>query len=107
MIVMRYADEGSLKKCLPNIVNHKWKFKLQKLYHIISGLDAIHRLNLIHCDFHDGNILSQIASNPCINDLGLCRPIECHSKKKEIYGVLPFVAPCAIMDLNALHPLFL
>ena len=93
---MRYADEGSLKKCLPNIVNNQWKFKLQKSYHIISGLEAIHQLNLIHRDFHDGNILSQIAENPCISDLGLCRPVEyfqANPKKNIIYGVLPFIAP--------------
>ncbi len=34
-----------------------WYFKLELLVNIISGLDAIHQLKLIHRDFHHGNIL--------------------------------------------------
>jgi RIO-like serine/threonine protein kinase len=28
------------------------------LHEIITGLNEIHKQNLIHCDFHDGNILN-------------------------------------------------
>src|ERR1043165_8652188 len=67
---------------------------LLKLKDIISGLNAIHQKQLIHCDFHHGNILDQ-EYLMLISDLGLCKPIEYfhHSKKDNIYGVLPFVAP--------------
>ncbi len=92
---MKYAEHGSLRKNLQNIVKDKWIVKLIRLYQIISGLDTIHQQKLIHCDFHHGNILSQkrILS---ISDLGLCKPVEyfqSHSKENDIYGVLPFVAP--------------
>src|ERR1043165_5751651 len=68
---------------------------LFKLRDIISGLNTIHQKQLIHCDFHHGNILSQ-EYFMFISDLGLCKPVEYfqHSKKDDnIYGVLPFVAP--------------
>src|SRR6266540_3290601 len=94
MIVMKYAD-GSLRGNLPDIVKDKWVIKLKKLYEIISGLKIIHEKNLVHCDFHHGNILNQQESLS-ISDLRLCKPVEyfqSHSKENNIYGVLPFVAP--------------
>src|SRR6266540_2491407 len=95
MIVMKYAENGSLRKNLQNIVKDKWVIKLRKLQDIISGLNTIHQQKLIHCDFHHGNILIQPYSLP-ISDLGLCKPIEYYqstSKKNDIYGILPFIAP--------------
>ncbi len=95
MIVMKYAEDGSLRKNLQNIIEDKWIIKLRKLQRIISELNTIHQQNLVHCDFHHGNILNQ-QSKLFISDLGLCKPVEYfqfHSKENEIYGVLPFVAP--------------
>src|ERR1044072_3421980 len=95
MIVMRYAENGSLRKNLKDIVKDRWINKLIKLKDIISGLNTIHQKQLIHCDFHHGNVLSQ-EYFMFISDLGLCKPVEYfqHSKKDDnIYGVLPFVAP--------------
>ncbi len=68
---MGYAENGNLRKNLPNIVKDKWVVKLRKLYNIIKGLDHIHQQKLVHCDFHHGNILFEqgILS---ISDLGLC-----------------------------------
>ncbi|RIA98806.1 hypothetical protein C1645_748752, partial [Glomus cerebriforme] len=54
---MSYAENGSLKKCLSKIVQFKWEDKLQLLKNIILGLKIIHESDLVHCDFHDGNIL--------------------------------------------------
>jgi len=42
MIVMRYSENGSLKKNLKNIAKDKWIVKLRKLQEIISGLETIH-----------------------------------------------------------------
>src|ERR1044071_215021 len=94
MIVMDYAEYGSLKKNLSDIVKDKWVMKLANLYSIISGLNVIYQQRMVHCDFHHGNIL-KISSKSIlsIGDLGLCKPIESLSKKNDIYGVLPFVAP--------------
>ena len=79
---MEYAKHGSLRNNLQNIVNKKWIFKLRKLQEIISGLEIIHQQNLIHCDFHHGNILNQKYSLS-ISDLGLCKPVEYFESRKE------------------------
>ena len=39
-----------------------------------------------------GNILLH-EGIPLLGDLGLCRPVNKFEKEKEIYGVLPYVAP--------------
>ena len=91
---MDYIEEGSLRKNLPKIVKDNWYYKLLKLYKIITGLKGIHHNNLIHCDFHDGNILNFDKSS-YISDLGLCRSANYFQsfKKDDIYGVIPFMAP--------------
>ncbi|RIA85133.1 kinase-like domain-containing protein, partial [Glomus cerebriforme] len=94
MIVMSYAKEGSLRKCLSNIVKFKWKYKLLLLKNIILGLKIIHESNLAHCDLHDGNILISDNYKAYIIDLGLCKPINVlQDKIDKKYGVLPYMAP--------------
>jgi serine/threonine protein kinase len=90
---MSYAKKGSLRKCLSDIYKFEWQNKLQLLKKIISGLKVIHKSNLTHCDFHDGNILISDDYNEIfIIDLGLCKPID-DNEVNEIYGVLPYMAP--------------
>ncbi|GES93346.1 kinase-like domain-containing protein [Rhizophagus clarus] len=52
MIVMDYADKGDLNRNLTKVIKNNWGQRLLMLYEIISGLNEIHRQNLIHCDFH-------------------------------------------------------
>ncbi|CAI2171153.1 18269_t:CDS:1, partial [Funneliformis geosporum] len=77
------------------MVKNRWIIKLLQLYNIISGLDEIHQKNLIHCDLHYRNILNVRKNILSVSDLGLCKPVEYlqSSKKNDIYGVLPFIAP--------------
>ncbi|EXX58411.1 kinase-like domain-containing protein [Rhizophagus irregularis DAOM 181602=DAOM 197198] len=91
-VVMDYADKGNLRKCLTNIITNDWRSKLHKLFMIIAGLHKMHEQNLIHCDFHDGNILIN-KDEIWISDLGLSRPVKSFFKDDEIYGVMPFIAP--------------
>ncbi|RGB37315.1 kinase-like domain-containing protein [Rhizophagus diaphanus] len=96
MVVMDYANKGNLRENLMRIVRNNWNQKLYMLYEINSGLSKIHRENLIHCDFHDGNILTHNDKNKdkiYISDLGLCQPIKSFLKENDIYGVIPFMAP--------------
>ncbi|PKY31612.1 kinase-like protein, partial [Rhizophagus irregularis] len=103
LVVMDYANKGNLRGNLTRIVKNNWKQKLYMLYKIISGLNDIHEQDLIHCDFHDGNILNHIDNSNnnlshykekiYIGDLGLCQPVKSSSKKDGIYGVIPFMAP--------------
>jgi serine/threonine protein kinase len=91
MVVMDCANKGNLRKNLTEIIKKSWKQKLHMLYKIISGLKEIHKQNLIHCDFHDGNILVDEENKVYISDLGLSRPVK--SLLKQNYGVIPFMAP--------------
>ena len=75
MAVLDYASDGNLRKYLPKIIKENWPYKLFKLKKIISGLNEIHQQNLIHCDFHDGNILNK-DNMTYISDLGLCQPMS-------------------------------
>jgi serine/threonine protein kinase len=93
MVVMQYADKGNLRGNLMKIVKNNWKQKLFMLYKIIYGLKIIHEQNLIHCDFHDGNILNHSDNDIYISDLGLCQPVKSFLKQHDIYGVIPFIAP--------------
>src|SRR5947207_2198073 len=83
-------NKNNLRRCLTKIVKSNWKQKLYMLYKIIAGLKEIHRQDLIHCDFHDGNILNHKEDDIFISDLGLCRPIQSSLGKDNIYGVVPF-----------------
>ncbi|GBC22470.2 kinase-like domain-containing protein [Rhizophagus irregularis DAOM 181602=DAOM 197198] len=93
IVVMAYANNGNLRENLTRIVKNNWNQKLYMLYRIIAGLSKIHEKNLIHCDFHDGNILNHNESVLYISDLGLCQPVKSVLEKYDIYGVIPFMAP--------------
>ncbi len=83
--------DGNLRKNLSDIIKSDWKRKLEILVEIIHGLDVIHQQKFVHCDFHNGNIFYPAY----ISNFGSCRPVEYFqsSKKYDVYGVLPFVAP--------------
>ncbi|GBB91422.1 hypothetical protein RclHR1_01870017 [Rhizophagus clarus] len=96
MVVLDYANKGKLRGNLTKIIKDNWNQRLIILYEIISGLNVIHKQNLIHCDFHDGNILNHEEKNSekiFISDLGLCQPVKSFLKKHDICGVIPFMAP--------------
>src|SRR5437763_8407324 len=83
MIVMQYADNGSLLSYLDQNINKlTWKMKLQCLHRVVYHLRSIHNAGLVHCDLHAGNIVLNSNSNavtekefrisrPYICDLGL------------------------------------
>ncbi|GBC14535.1 kinase-like domain-containing protein [Rhizophagus irregularis DAOM 181602=DAOM 197198] len=58
-----------------------------------TQLEAIHKLNLVHGDLHNGNILCNGFNSVNISDLGLCRPVNQPHINNNIYGVLPYMAP--------------
>ncbi|POG71973.1 kinase-like domain-containing protein [Rhizophagus irregularis DAOM 181602=DAOM 197198] len=93
MVVIDYANKGNLRGNLTRIIKNNWDQKLYMLCEIISGLNSIHEQNLIHCDFHDGNILNHNEDKIYVSDLGLCQPVKSFLKEYNIYGVVPFMAP--------------
>src|SRR5436305_14829833 len=95
MMVMQYADGGSLRQSLNKKFNSMvWDDKFCILYYISNGLKNIHEERLIHQDFHSGNILGILGyyNSYYITDLGLCKPAD-EKTDKNVYGVLPYVAP--------------
>ena len=83
---------GSLRNNLL-IIKYNPNVEFRNLYSILVQLESIHKLNLIHGDFHNGNILCGDYGAMNISDLGLCRPANQSDIKNEIYGVLPYMAP--------------
>src|SRR5437879_1456989 len=101
MIVMQYANRGSLPSFLDlHINNLTWKMKLQYLGNIAGNLFNIHLRHLIHCDIHGGNIVLNDKQNdiqsitPLICDLGLSKTMFLSQPiSSTIQGVLPYIAP--------------
>src|SRR5438132_14312532 len=97
MIVMQYANNGSLLSYLEQNINKlTWYMKLQRLTDIACDLENIHDMGLVHCDLHGGNIVlhdntREIDSLIC--DLGLSRSVNSRESNSTIRGVLPFIAP--------------
>ncbi|GET04837.1 kinase-like domain-containing protein [Rhizophagus clarus] len=100
VMVLDYAKGGDFHCWIKNNFNSiNWLYSLGTLLNIISGLKEIHQKNLVHRDFHTGNILLHFASLEvaygnmyCISDMGLCKEPD-NTDSTKIYGVLPFVAP--------------
>ena len=99
MIVMQYADNGSLLSYLDQNINKlTWIDKLRRLEGIANYLDNIHRMGLVHCDLHGGNIVlhdddDNDWAQPFICDLGLSQSVNSRQQNSTIRGVLPFIAP--------------
>jgi serine/threonine protein kinase len=96
-MVLQHARGGNFNNWLNN--NFKifnWSYKLKVLNNIIRGLKEIHQKNIVHCDFHTGNILFKdtyywVTSN-YISDMGSCGEVD-NVDETKIYGVMPYVAP--------------
>src|SRR5581483_9724591 len=97
MMIMEYANNGSLRQHLNDNFNSlNWTDKLYNLCNIAFGLKLIHINGLIHCNFHCGNILNNKENGKIysqITSLGLCKPVTFQSEDKQIFGVLPYLAP--------------
>jgi serine/threonine protein kinase len=92
MIVMKYMSLGSLKS---NLMIKKYNpgDRYVNLYYISKSLLSLHNCNLVHGDFHSGNLLLSSHDYVCISDFGLSKPANEPTKYKEIYGVIPYIAP--------------
>lgn len=100
VMVMRLWKGGNLRQYLQDENNTRdsedkfWE-KFFELTAVVKGLSSIHQQNLVHCDFHSGNVLRSSAdkSGCAIADLGLCRPANYQKQEGQIFGVLPYIAP--------------
>src|SRR3954449_4968094 len=87
IMVLEYIEGGNFNDWInKNSKNFNWVNKLMTLSNILSGLREIHQKQMVHRDFHTGNILVKRADHPLISDMGLCGKI-CNTDKTKIYGV--------------------
>src|SRR4051812_41056621 len=92
MIIMDYYESGDLSYYVTNdFFNFSWYDKLNKLLGIINGLKNIHDANIIHKDYHSGNIF--IGHFVMTGDLGISKSAMESEDDNEIYGIIPYVAP--------------
>ncbi|RHZ46353.1 hypothetical protein Glove_624g13 [Diversispora epigaea] len=99
IVVLEFIDGGNLRDYLKNNYDKiDWKKKLGYLQKLAHQFKNIHELDIIHQDFHPGNILSYEFNSifPLqISDFGLSKLIGQNTKnpEREIFGVLPYIAP--------------
>ena len=97
MIIMPYYESGDLIHYISNdFYNISWKNKLDNLKEIINGLINIHRVDIIHRDFHSGNIFfgNMTYNVAVIGDLGISKSAtESTDDNNENYGIIPYMAP--------------
>ena len=93
IIIMKYYQLGSLRDYLTkNFYSIKWSEKLQALQNIVAGLQHLHNQEIIHRDFHSGNILYENDWDVVISDLGISKS-STDNDSDEIYGVISYMAP--------------
>ncbi|GBC05106.1 hypothetical protein RclHR1_06030006 [Rhizophagus clarus] len=98
VMVLNYAEKGNFNSWANK--NHElfnWQDKLSALLNIIYGLKEIHQREVVHRDFHTGNILflsdiDNFGNCISISDMGLCKEIG-DVDETNIYGVMPYMAP--------------
>jgi serine/threonine protein kinase len=100
MMIMPYYSSGDLIHYISkDFYNISWKEKLANLKFIIYGLNEIHSVNIVHRDFHSGNIFSHnynYGQYVKIGDLGLSKSATAESTdddNNENYGIIPYMAP--------------
>ncbi|CAB4441659.1 unnamed protein product [Rhizophagus irregularis] len=96
IMVLQYAEGRNFNYWMNNNSKYfNWLIKLKVLSSIISGLKEIHQKQMVHRDFHIGNILFKeihLFTSNYISDMGLCGEIG-NIDETNIYGVMPYVAP--------------
>ncbi|EXX54727.1 Cdc15p [Rhizophagus irregularis DAOM 197198w] len=92
IMVLDYAKNGSLRNYLDtNYIKLSWNYKFGYLEYLATGLEHIHKNELIHRDLHSGNVL--VFNYAKITDMGLCKPADYDTSENNVYGILPYVAP--------------
>jgi serine/threonine protein kinase len=92
MIISDYYESDLTHYITNNFYSIRWYDKLRILRDIISGLNNIHNANIIHKDFHSGNILIN-GWTVVTSDLGISKSALDDDNDNEIYGVIPYIAP--------------
>ncbi|MCE8163182.1 MAG: serine/threonine-protein kinase [Candidatus Moeniiplasma glomeromycotorum] len=88
LMVMEYIEGGDLREYLQkNYNNLRFEDKLNKLLSISQGLVSIHNQELVHKDFHSGNILSNEEKQSMASAIEESPEIAKHPKSFLIKGM--------------------
>src|ERR1044072_6259718 len=93
IIIMKYYKYDLKHYIAENFYIIDWNKKLKILKSIISGLEHIHEQEIIHRDFHSGNILYENEYDIVISDLGISKSSTESIDNDKIYGIISYVAP--------------
>src|SRR6266496_3936481 len=94
MIITDYYHRGDLAHYITkDFFNISWLYKLMKLYRIAMGIKIMHDANIIHKDYHSGNVFISDFPGAVTGDLGLSKSSLDDEEDNEIYGIIPYVAP--------------
>jgi serine/threonine protein kinase len=101
-MVLDYAEGKDFKHwMIKNYEYFNWSNKLVLLYNAIRGLKGIHQKQMVHHDFHTGNILLGKSfilegiigdDDIYISDMGLSGNVN-DTNQDSVYGIMPYVAP--------------
>jgi serine/threonine protein kinase len=76
-MVIRYAKYGDLRNYIrKSFSNLNWTDKANILIELSNALNSLHKMNLLHRDFHCKNILVDEEKRIFINDFELCQSID-------------------------------
>ena len=99
VIIMEYVKNGSLERILKAEINNvtidEWNetMKLINIYGIASAILHMHKHNIVHLDIKPSNTLIDDFIFPKTCDFSISTKIDDGSKKVEVRGTVPFIAP--------------